>query len=204
MNDCNVALETLALYREGALPAAEQARVAGHVEGGCARCRENLAWLGETVKALRAAGDFVRPPESAVRKARRLFRERRPSPSLREVLARLVFDGRGAALAGARDSGADGFQRLYSTDGFDIDLWGEPAEEAGTYYLIGQVRSRADGAAVEPDAVLLNPAAPGREPLFALPQSGEFYVAALPAGVYDVRLQMGEEGIVLPGVVVGE
>ncbi|MDX1935040.1 MAG: hypothetical protein SFU56_20780 [Capsulimonadales bacterium] len=205
MNECDVPPEMLAQYQDGALPETERARIALHLAQGCVRCQTHLAWLAGTVRAIQQATQFVRPPERVVRKASRLFRERRPSPSLRDVLARLVFDSRmGApALAGVRDAGSGGFQRLYSTERFDIDLWGEQTE-ARAFYLIGQVRSRAEGAAVEPDAVTLTPAEPGVEPLFALPDGGEFHVPDLPPGVYTVRLLLADEGIVLSDVRVGD
>jgi hypothetical protein len=209
MDECNVTLESLAQFRDAELSDTAAARLKAHVESGCSRCAENLRWLSETTAALQQGADFVRPSQTAIRQAQRLFRERQQSPSLLETIAKLVFDNSvgSPALAGVRDAGSDVFQRLYSTEAFDIDLWGERTE-ADTYYLIGQVRSRTDGTAVEPNAVSLSlsqaETETEQEPYFALPEAGEFHVPDLPAGKYTIRLRLAEEGIVLSDVVVGE
>lgn len=202
MRRCRMPFERLVDYREGHADAATVAEVRAHLGQGCAACEATLARLERTVSALRA-GDLLHAPGSALERARALYRERFRAPVRPTLLARLVFDSRvNLAFAGARGGEEQAFQRLYSTDAHDIDLWQERTEMGG-WYLIGQTLPKAGGEACSLVSATLT-AADGRA-LDARIEAGEFHFPSVPPGVYQLTLRLPEpeREIIVPDVEVG-
>lgn len=93
-------------------------------------------------------------------------------------------------------------QLLFSAEGCDIDLRVSPAGEA--FDLSGQVLGPYDSGQVGlvhlPPEGAPAPDLPRHATLDAL---GEFRLEAVPAGRYQLRLQLGHDDIVLPPIEVG-
>ena len=204
MRNCGMAFETLADYQEGRADATTLERVRGHLASGCPTCQNHLALLGRTQAGLQAP-PLVHAPERVLNSVSALFRERfqerygaqkRPS-----FLARLIFDSRATLqLAGARGDDSTTCQQLYSTETHDIDLWQE--RQTANWYLIGQVLPHAGGAAILPESAVLTSNA--GVTFQAMPEGGEFHLAEVPVGVYQLTLVLPEGEITLPDVNIGE
>lgn len=207
MKRCGIAFETLADYHEGKAEAGAAAQVRQHLDRDCLHCRQNLAWLERAVGTLRQTQP-VQVPESALGRARALFRQRYPSPvaipnPLFSWLAQLQFDSRSSApmLARARGMKRDGVQLVYTTEAHDIDLFQEPSEE-GTWYVIGQVMPRNGDATLIPQEIIMTERGGSR--LTFAPDSGEFHLPSIPEGMYEIALRMRDGEITLPGVGIGQ
>lgn len=210
MNRCFVTFELLMDYREGRADATTQARVRTHLDAGCDDCRERLAWLEAALPTLHAALTEAETPapESLVAYARDLFRERTRAPerpSIRQVLARLLFDSRNAnspALAGMRavSEGSRAYQCLYETEAYLIDLWEEHTPDDRSY-LIGQAYSKSDNRSVLPESVVLTTAE--NDLLNASMEANEFHLPSVSSGTYQLRLRFPDEEILLNDVTVG-
>ena len=198
---CGIPFETLTDYRDGTADAETSARVREHLDADCAQCRENLAWLEATAVTLHEA-QRVQVPQTALNRAHSLFRERFRAPERVSWLARLQFDSRRAlpSLAGARGARPEGFQLIYSTDAHDIELFQEPTE-TGTWYIIGQVMPREGDETIVPQQVTFT-ANDGSE-LAIMPQSEEFHLPSVSAGLYQVSLLLTDGDIALTNVNIG-
>ncbi len=75
-----ITFEDLLDYVEGRLGPAETRRVVEHLQSGCSRCREDLAWLRRTV-GLMAADELRSAPPAAIRRAQALYRPPRRAPA---------------------------------------------------------------------------------------------------------------------------
>jgi hypothetical protein len=175
----------------------------------------NADWLAD-VRAALSASDLVEPPDWVRERARRLFPARTPSPSLSStVLARvrasLLFDSRrpGLATAGVRSAGLlDGpWQLLYRGGDVDVDLLVRPNLDGRTLNVRGQALSLA-GDSIAMGIVEATPADVPRRlhsPVHPsarteVDSSGEFALANLERGRYDVLLRFGAHEIELSGV----
>jgi hypothetical protein len=175
----------------------------------------DAAWLTDIPAALSPA-NFVEPPNWVRERARRLFRVRATSPSassqlLTRVRASLVFDSRqpGLAPAGVRSAGVlDGsWQLLYRAGDVDVDLLVRPNQDGRTLHVRGQALSLG-GDSVGTGTVELLPADVPRRlhgPVEAAARGevaadGEFALANLGRGRYDVLLRLGTREIELSDV----
>jgi hypothetical protein len=123
--------------------------------------------------------------------------------ALRRISAMLRIDSWAVAPAalGLRAGRSSTRQLLYSADGRDIDLRISPAGEA--YALAGQVLGPYESGTVELSrhgSVALDAALPRR---VTLDELGEFRLEPVSGGVYEVRLLLGDDEIVLPPIEVG-
>src|SRR5262245_35382438 len=98
-------------YLEKRADKATAARVRAHVNTGCHRCIEALAFWARTLEALQA-DRVAAPPEVVAQRAISLFdRFARKSPPRIRILAALVFDSRHQPMpAVARDAEGASFQ----------------------------------------------------------------------------------------------
>ncbi len=118
---------------------------------------------------------------------------------LAHVMAVLTFDSwaQGASALGMRGGRAPTRHLLFSAEGRDIDL--RIAPEDGTFSLAGQILGPDDGGAVE-----VSDAGGGVLHSAALDGFGEFRIAGLARGTYQVVLRLGVDAVQLPPLEVGE
>src|SRR5262245_25925957 len=117
------AVDVLLDYLDGRASEEAVVQVQAHLEGGCARCRDELASWGRLLGAVeRARG--VAPLEAVVQRAVALFDDFVPAPSWWErIVAALIFDSRTQpAVVGARSASGPAFQLLFRAGEMDIDL----------------------------------------------------------------------------------
>ncbi|HMQ33895.1 MAG TPA: hypothetical protein PKD53_24400 [Chloroflexaceae bacterium] len=172
-----------------ALPADARAHLAA-----CARCAADMAWAERLLALTRDASDDE-PPARAVARIKALFRERRAvrPPGLVEAVLR--FDSaRSAPAFGLRGDAARERQLLLSAGGDDLDLRVAPVE--GGWAVSGQILPNAGPGWAE----LLGAHGWARAELSAL---GEFALAPVRAGRYNLSLGLGERTIVVRGLELG-
>lgn len=122
-----------------------------------------------------------------------------------QVVATLRFDSwAGAPLAaGLRGMRSDTRQLLFSAEGRDVDLRITATGEC--FALAGQVLGPDESGSVELSPVAASSAAPLEATRqAALDDMGEFHLADLAAGRYQLVLHAGDKDIVLPAIQVGQ
>ena len=202
MKKCGIAFETLVDYQEGRADAVTTEQVQTHLASGCNDCQSSLVRLNRMLAALPEA-DRLHVPEAALDRARNIFRERARhlKPERVPVRARLVFDSRfDLALSGARGEESQSTQLLYETDTHDVDLWQEKADSEH-WYLIGQIFPKSGGDPLVAESVTLIPA--DGPSLTTSAVDAEFHLPSVLSGLYELRLQIGEEEIIVPDVLLG-
>ena len=206
MNRCGIALETLADYQAGRADEKTAVQIREHLDRDCVHCRQYLAWMERTVTTLRQA-HAVQVPERALTRAGAIFRDRfRPAVvanSLTSWLARLQFDSRSlsAAPAGARGAKHAGVQLVYTTSLHDIELFQEP-NGRGDWVMIGQVMPREGDATIVLSEIVLTERNGTR--LTFTPETEEFHLPAVPAGLYEIALRLRAGEITIPDVGIGQ
>jgi hypothetical protein len=179
--------------------------------------QEADAWLAD-LRAIVSRGDLVEPPGWVLERARRLFRTRamarvRPSGILTRIRASLVFDSRlGGLLApvGVRSATAvlaGPWQLLYRGGDVDVDLLVRPNKDGRTLNIRGQALSLVGpsvGSGIFEALPADLPRALQGPPVAAawteMKPSGEFALANLERGRYDILLRFGAREIELSGV----
>lgn len=123
--------------------------------------------------------------------------------ALRSISALLRLDSWAASPAtlGLRAGRSATRQLLYSAEGRDIDLRISPAGEA--YELAGQVLGPYETGDVELSPHDPAAAADTLRRHAELDALGEFRIEAVRTGIYELRLRLGDEHIVLPPFEVG-
>jgi hypothetical protein len=126
-----------------------RARVAQHLEAGCAQCEQTLRLWSVLLSVAEQEASF-RPPSAVIG-------ERRPKPSLpaRKGLGEriatgvaLVFDSfRQPELAGVRTAGASPRQLLYKAGRYTIRVQVEPGSAVDRLCIVGQILDEQDPAA---------------------------------------------------------
>jgi hypothetical protein len=196
--------EVLLDYVEGRADAETAARVSAHLEAGCLRCARHHHFWTRVLSALRWA-TAPTPPEDVVaraiaqgaRKPEGADRPESPWSPWQQIVARLTFDSRLQPAAGVRETAAASFQLLFEAEGTGIDLLCECEE--GIWRILGQ--------AISPDA--LEPrwdvrAAGEQQVTVEADAHGEFCLAGLASGVYQLLLRGGGREILLPDVRLEE
>jgi hypothetical protein len=115
-----------------------------HLESGCARCRESVAFL-RSISVVTQADAQWEPPADIIERALDIFPERRPrvAPLRRRLLARLMYDSfREPLPAGIRAGRGVSRQVLYRAGDFFLDLRLDYEQGAGRASLVGQVAAR--------------------------------------------------------------
>jgi hypothetical protein len=202
--------EILLDYIENRAAADTVAQVAAHLEGGCARCAQEIAAWQRLLGALHAYPASA-PPEPVRQRALNIFEQSAaahgsPAPSvfaprpvsrvpgLAVILARLAFNSRvQPAQFGTRDA-APSFQLLFEADGTEIDLLCE----------LQDTRWRVTGQALCGDTPhkgrLVSAASAQGRAETETDADGEFRLSNLPPGEYEIVLHEVDRDIVLPGV----
>jgi hypothetical protein len=135
------AIDQWADFSRGLKAGAEQAEMQGHLQGGCAKCRE----LSEFITRLSATCSSVAAgavPESTVRLARAIFpiqAKDRPKRGNR-LPVELIFDSfLVPSPVGLRATWQVGWQGLYSAGDCSVDLRIEPELKSERAAVIGQI-----------------------------------------------------------------
>ena len=195
-------------HSDGRLPIAQVADLENHLATGCPSCLETYNWY-ELVRSIAASDDSVTPPPWVLNRALRIFDKRLQRPNLVERLvqgmAALVFDSFARpAMVGVRSTEASNRQLLYHVGELSVDLRIVQSERAGAN-LIGQVLSESDPA-FESVSGLKVEVIRGDEVLYrsVTDEIGEFKIARLDRGNYDLRIELSEGSITVPDLPVGE
>ena len=199
------AFEQVIDYLDGKLSPADAARVAAHLASDCAACAETRTWY-ERVREVAAGDDSAAPPAWVFKRAVRIFETaRRPRLAQRvgEAIARLVFDSFARPqLAGIRSTETANRQLLYRAADYSVDLQVAPMDETRAD-LIGQVL-REDEETFESVTSLWVTVARGDEPLYSTvtDERGEFKIGGVAYGTYDLRVELADGRITIPGLPV--
>lgn len=186
-------------YVRGRLTANERDPVLMHLSAGCASCQESQRWLEEVLR-LTSEDKLYPVPDEMIRYLMARFNSQSTtaSPSLTQFLAEMIFDSlvprqmadvRSDAFAGA---GFAGRQMLFQAAGYDVDLRVEQVQGSGAGEMIGQILSRKQRPAggISLSAQLLRGDVEiGRAEADA---HGIFKFSRVPAGVYDLKIQVPE------------
>ena len=171
---------------------------------------QDYTWIQGVRDAL-FAGELVEPPEWIRRRGLQVFQSDKPRPArtlIERVRASLVFDSRrsGMAHGGVRAAAVlDGpWQLLYRGGDVDIDLLVRPNQDGRTMSVRGQALALS-GAVIGAGTVEALPTdvpRPFHGPSEAsarseLEPTGEFALANLERGRYDVLVRLGAREIEL-------
>ncbi|MBI3651862.1 MAG: hypothetical protein HY231_12650 [Acidobacteria bacterium] len=196
--------ERLLDYLDGNLTADEAARLAWHLNTGCAKCAANQNWYQQT-RALAASDDMVEPPAWVTKRALRIFETQRPRlvERLGQALAALVFDSLSRpALAGARSTETSNRQLLYNAGDYSIDLQIAPSSKASAD-LVGQILREGETSFESVANLPLVLSSADKEPFLATTnRMGEFTISGIEQGIYDLQIETPVGFVLAAGVPV--
>jgi hypothetical protein len=200
--------ERLIDYLDNQLGAGEAARLAAHLSAGCRQCAETRDWY-ERVRVIASSDESIEPPSWVFKRAVKIFETKKSRPSLIERIgervASLVFDSLAQpAIAGVRSTETTNRQLLYHAGDYSIDLQIAPAEDLRAD-LIGQVLKEGEAAFESVSGLRLEIARRG-EPIFSTVTDdlGEFKISGIDYGVYDLRIELENGSITVPGLPVAQ
>jgi len=186
-------------FLQGQLPADERSAVLAHLSSGCPSCRDNQRWLEEVLRLVFEDKSFEYSEET-IQQVVSNFKARSAtsSPTAPQFFARLIFDSfTSNQLVDVRSDLAgtlwvSGRQMLFHAAGYDIDLRFEQAEDSDDEELIGQILSekqlpagfgRLSAHLIKGEAEIDN---------VKTDERGIFKFARVPAGVYNLKIQVPE------------
>lgn len=187
--------ERLIDYLDGRLSQKEAEAVEAHLGSGCERCLADRNWY-EEFKAVAQSDDMVEPPAWLLKRALRLFVERKEGAldKLGRLIASLAFDSFARPIAeGARSAGAPSRQLLYRSGPYSIDVQ-LTASAPGRANLMGQVLCQ-EGSTAELPVRLMR----GEKVLRSATTNslGEFALKEISQGSYDLIVETAQGTIVL-------
>lgn len=198
--------ENLIAYLEGDTVAAANEALSAHLVSGCAKCAASRAWY-ENVKAIAASDDTKDAPQWVLKRALKLF-ETQPTrgncvESFGRLIASLVFDSlRRPSLAGARAVETADRQLLYRANNYSIDLQLAAGNESGAE-LTGQILHEGEFKFESVSGLELHLVREGRKILSTMTNKfGEFSLATLERGEYDLQIETDEIHITVVGLPV--
>jgi hypothetical protein len=192
---------SLLAYSENALPPETAAEIEAHLAAPCAHCQTDLARVRAVLDALVRQNKTVAPPATIVRRAIAAFQPR-PSPAQQlRTIADLIFDSfRQAPLAAVRGA-AQSRQMLFTAEGLDIDL--HITAEPDNVTLMGQVLGARTFDAQSSPFVRLYHAGDVLDAARA-DALGQFAFRAVPAGLYDLGVEVEAREIIIEGLELGD
>jgi len=129
-------------FVRGLAPSEQRGQMQLHLDSGCARCRETVAWLAEVVRTAESARTSDPPPD-VVKDAHRIFEapeQRDWIQTLERLATELIFDSRTSLQpAGVRAGETDCVRQTYRAGDYAVDMQIEPVE-AG-FDIVGQITS---------------------------------------------------------------
>jgi hypothetical protein len=198
MSERHPEFERLRQWQEGELSASEADDVAGHV-AGCGFCSHRVERLASVGRVFRG-GPWLRPSEQARSTVFKAFRQAYAPPPLRQLIARLVYDGRTMGpLPGVRADTPDAHQLLYTSADADVAISLREHGEGG-WSLIGQVLP-TEAALSEPAEVLViaNDQVAAQTTTTEL---GNFSIDGIAPGHYRVVVLLPHTRLELPELVL--
>lgn len=178
-----------------------------HLETGCARCHETVAFFRAVATVAQTEAQWE-PPAEALERAADIFPERRPrmAPLRHRLLPRLMYDSfREPLPVGIRSGRSVSRQVLYRAGDFFLDLWLDYEQGAGRISLVGQVAARIpenSGRAKTAEAAASVLLMDGRAVLAQAPLNrfGEFHLDYEPQPRLRLRVPLGaaQTGVELP------
>lgn len=165
----------------------------------CQRNKEVLLMLREFA----VSEGLFDAPQAALEEAIRIFRSREPSASAiqKDILLKLVYDSTNEQqpTPGARRRHQTARQVLYEGDGLQLDLRVQLTEDNGGF-IAGQLISERMVLSLDSLEIAL---CHGRIIIASRTNGrGEFVFDNLVEGEYELKLQVGENLVRLPGVTV--
>ncbi len=198
--------ENLIAYLEGEMDVIARQPVQAHLDASCTRCEASRVWY-RRVKTITAHDDLVEPPPWVLRRASKLFE----TPGLGQgfveragrVVAALIFDSFASAnFAGARSLSTAERQLLYRAESYSIDL--QLAEAIQTRReLSGQILRDGEFKFDSVGGVEINLIRDDQTILSTETNKfGEFSIASVESGNYDLHIQTREISITVVGLPV--
>ena len=194
-------------YLDGRLDRAAADVVSAHLALGCSQCDGDREWY-QQVKLIASSDDSIEPPPWVLKRALRVFDTPRVRMSLAgrvgRVVAALVFDSlRQPAIAGARSSGVEGRQLLYRAEDYSIDVQVAPMDQ-GSAELTGQILREGEAMFESVGGLRLDLINEGRKTFTAVTnERGEFTIAEVNFGSYDLQVDVNEASITIVGLPIG-
>lgn len=194
-------------YLDGRLDRAAADAVSAHLVLGCSQCDGDREWY-QQVKLIASSDDSIEPPSWVLKRALRVFDTPRERISLAgrvgRVVAALVFDSlRQPAIAGARSSGVEGRQLLYRAEDYSIDVQVAPVDQ-GSAELTGQILREGEAMFESVGGLRLDLINEGRKTFTAVTnERGEFSIAGVDFGSYDLQVDVNEASITIVGLPIG-
>jgi hypothetical protein len=198
--------KNLIAYLDGETVEAANEALAAHLASGCTKCAASRAWYA-SVKAIAASDLTTDAPQWVLKRALKLFETPSSRPNALEsfgrLIASLVFDSLARpALAGARAVAATDRQLLYRANHYSIDLQLAVLHETGAA-LTGQILREGEFKFESVSGLKLNLVREGRKILSTMTNKfGEFSIAALECGEYDLQIETDEISITVVGLPV--
>jgi hypothetical protein len=188
-------------------PATDRVRV--HLSE-CSNCVGAIQWY-EGIRSLTAEDDSVSPPGWVMKRALRVFEDRTHRGELVEGLvgavgrglARLVFDsGLQPATPGVRSASAEARQLLYRAGEFSVDLQVAAIDQARSG-LTGQILREGELEFESVGGLALTLAQEGGTVHSTVTNNrGEFSIASVESGSYDLGIKGSELDITIVGLSI--
>ena len=179
--------------------------VASHLCTECLKCDDVLSWYVR-VRDIAANDDCIDPPAWVFKRALRLFSaEVAPTTfgTLKQFIASLVFDSLSRPVTeGVRLTQLPVRQLLYRADAYSIDLQIAPCEES-VAGLHGQVLREGETRFDSVTGLRIELAVENRVLHSVLTnEMGEFRLAKVAQGDYELRINMREGTLVIPQLII--
>jgi hypothetical protein len=198
--------KNLIAYMDDEMVGVTSEAFAAHLATGCAKCAADSAWY-KSVRAIAARDDSTDAPPWVLKRAVKLFETQLTSgkivASFGRLVASLVFDSLARpALAGARAVSTTDRQLLYQANHYSIDLQFAALNESHTE-LSGQILREGEFKFESVSGLELNLLCEGRTVLSTMTNKfGEFSIAALERGKYDLQIETDEISITVVGLPI--
>jgi hypothetical protein len=195
-------------FVDGRLDQAAADAVSAHLDTRCSQCEADCAWYLQ-VKLAAASDDSIEPPAWVFKRALRIFDAPRAQTTVARkvsrVVASLVFDSlKHPAPAGARSSGVEGRQMLYRGENYSIDVQVLPSDQSSAD-LTGQILKEGEAMFESVAGRQLDLLGHGEKTLSTVTnERGEFRIAGVEFGSYDLRVDVNEVSITIVGLPVGQ
>jgi hypothetical protein len=190
--------ENLLNLATGALSSDDRASVEAHVNQPCSHCQAHLRKVTELIQIM-ANDQTVAPPPPVLQ--RMLAVIKRLAADRPRLPVRLIFDSwRHAPLAATR-SATQAQQLLFAAEGLDIDLHFTPGADNTT--VRGQILGGEQPEDRPASLVVLQ----SGEEIVALTRTdrhGQFVFQSVPAGTYDLHIELEQNQIAIEGLQLGQ
>ncbi len=192
--------ETLLNYVEASQSVEARASTEAHLNQPCSQCQARTKHIAELLGMLAVPDSTFVPPPAVLRRMLNVPYRQRISERSTTPLS-LVFDSLTQRIVGSRAGGAPNAQQLlFSAEGVDVDLHVTSGPNQLT--LRGQVLGSPSGQSRSTILVILQS---GEENVLTTETDrlGQFVFHSVPAGTYDLHVELEETEIAIPGLRLG-